>query len=474
MSATQVDPLANWQVPERYEVRRLIGYGSSGMVAEAFDHQRQEVVAIKRVKRVFGDLGDCKRLLREVAILSRLDHPNVVRLLDIPVPKDFKKFDELYLVLEMAESDLRKLCRCSVFLSELHVKTIVFNLLSGLQYVHSKGVMHRDLKPANCLVFQDCRVKICDFGLARTLSTLPIDSSAAGEKEKRGGDATARCHCAEGPRKQTDIETEKGQPLAGSRIPRRRRLSEHVATRWYRAPELILLQADYSTAIDIWSVGCVFAELLGMIEEHKHGHHDRQPLFPGTSCFPLSPQSSTTADGVHAEDDKEQLNMIFSLLGTPKEGETGHLDKNESLIYVSMFEKREAQSLNSRFPATSPEGLDLLQKMLTFAPSKRINAGEALLHPFFSNVRKTPQRHEHTRGRRGNEVLLPFDDDAKMDEGTLRLWFLREISRFHPEVRRCQVPKKIPPQTTTKETTQSSCCFRLGADGGDMSKSVGA
>lgn len=130
------------------------------------------MVAIKRVKRVFSDLVDCKRLLREIAILSELHDERVVRLLDLHIPGDLSRFDELYLVLELCESDLRKLLRLQEFLGECHVATIMFNTLCGLKYLHSAGVFHRDLKPANCLVKRDCMVKICDFGLARlTLSS---------------------------------------------------------------------------------------------------------------------------------------------------------------------------------------------------------------------------------------------------------------------------------------------------------------
>merc|ERR1719150_2065364 len=115
---------------------------------------------------MFDDLIDCKRILREVAILSKLDHAHIVQLYDITAPSNMRTFDELYIVMEICDSDLKKLCRTDVTLSPVHINTLLYNLLVGLKYLHSAGIYHRDLKPSNCLVNQDCSVKICDFGLS--------------------------------------------------------------------------------------------------------------------------------------------------------------------------------------------------------------------------------------------------------------------------------------------------------------------
>lgn len=110
-TANMPRPHSDWQIPERYEVRHLIGTGSYGHVCEAYDHVEKRVVAIKKIHRVFEDLIDCKRILREVAILNRLQHDNIVKILDIVVPENLTKFDEMYIVLEIADSDFKKLCR---------------------------------------------------------------------------------------------------------------------------------------------------------------------------------------------------------------------------------------------------------------------------------------------------------------------------------------------------------------------------
>merc|ERR1719414_1603445 len=147
------------------------------------------------MRNIFEDLIDCKRILREIAILGKLQHDSIVRIYDIVAPANMKTFDELYIVMEICDSDLKKLCRTDVTLGTLHINTLLYNLLVGLQYLHSAGIYHRDLKPANCLVNQDCSVKICDFGLSRALGvevapqelpSTPREGDPAGAAAKKG------------------------------------------------------------------------------------------------------------------------------------------------------------------------------------------------------------------------------------------------------------------------------------------------
>merc|ERR1719440_1124223 len=158
-----------FKLPDNYEISQLIGSGAYGQVIEAFDHAKGELVAVKRMGHLFKDLVDCKRILREVAILARLNHECIVQIYDMPPPSDPTKFQELYMVMEICDSDMKKLIKANVTLSALHINTLLYNLLVGLKYLHSAGIYHRDLKPANCLVNQDCSVKICDFGLSRAI-----------------------------------------------------------------------------------------------------------------------------------------------------------------------------------------------------------------------------------------------------------------------------------------------------------------
>jgi mitogen-activated protein kinase 1/3 len=119
---------------------------------------------------IFEDETDCKRILREIVLLRKLRHPCVVDLIEILMPADTEIFNCIYVVLEFAESDLKKILKSSINLEILHIQTIIYNLLCAIKYLHESKVIHRDLKPANVLINEDCSVKLCDYGLARSIS----------------------------------------------------------------------------------------------------------------------------------------------------------------------------------------------------------------------------------------------------------------------------------------------------------------
>lgn len=209
--------------------------GAYGVVVSATDTRTGEEVAIKRIVCVFDEPGESTRILRELKFLRLLSaHPNVITLRDVLIPAEPTTFNDVFLVFELLPSDLSRVLRCShlVKLSMAHKRSIMFQLLRGVAFLHASAVFHRDIKASNVLLDDECQVRICDFGLARAL--LP------------------------------------GSPIPAAGGPA---WTDYVATRWYRAPELLLSPAAvaYSTAIDVWSVGCIFAELLA----------DGAPLFPG-------------------------------------------------------------------------------------------------------------------------------------------------------------------------------------------------
>jgi mitogen-activated protein kinase 1/3 len=161
-----------------------------------------------------------------------------------------------------------------------------------------------------------------------------------------------------------------------------RQLTRHVVTRWYRAPELILIQ-PYTSAVDIWSLGCILAELLSMQEGNVACYQDRKPLFPGGTCFPLS------GDREMKKDDKlDQLSVIFGIIGTPSPQDVAAIGKANE--YIASLRKMEGKPLESIFPAADPAAIDLLRQMLLFNPKRRCTAAQALDHAFFKTVR----RHE--------------------------------------------------------------------------------
>lgn len=153
-------------------------------MVQAIDRTTNNKVAIKKVDQVFDDLVDGKRILREIALLRRLKHETIVNIIEILQPADPKTFNEIFVVLEYAQSDLKKLFQSSYNLEIAHINTLCYGTVLGIQYIHSAGVLHRDLKPANVLINQDCSVKICDFGLARS-----VDWMEAKEKSKKDAKA---------------------------------------------------------------------------------------------------------------------------------------------------------------------------------------------------------------------------------------------------------------------------------------------
>lgn len=124
------------------------------------------------MNNLFDDTVDCKRILREITLLRKLGHPNIIRIIDIIQPQDLENFDHINVVFEYCQSDLKKLFKSSIHLELLHIQTLTYNILAGLKYLHSAEVLHRDLKPANVLINEDCSVKVCDFGLARSVSGI--------------------------------------------------------------------------------------------------------------------------------------------------------------------------------------------------------------------------------------------------------------------------------------------------------------
>jgi mitogen-activated protein kinase 1/3 len=165
----------------------------------------------------------------------------------------------------------------------------------------------------------------------------------------------------------------------------KRELTGHVVTRWYRAPEIILLEKDYGPGIDVWAVGCIFAELLGMMKENAPTFMDRQPLFPGKSCFPLSPAKNPTEQRQGFPfSNQDQLAVIFAVVGTPSESDKSFVTDQKALEYLETFMHQPKTELATKYPGSSPEALDFLNRVLVFNPYFRINLEQCLEHPLFA------------------------------------------------------------------------------------------
>mmetsp|Transcript_20158 Transcript_20158/g.37494 ORF Transcript_20158/g.37494 Transcript_20158/m.37494 type:complete len:422 (-) Transcript_20158:605-1870(-) len=403
----------DWDVGPNYQIIRQIGSGSYGSVCEAKHLPTGDRVAIKHITRIFDDLIDCKRLLREVCILHYLNHPNIVKIREILRPRDLHHFNDLFIVMEHAQSDLKKLVKSPVHLESDHIQLIVYNILCGMKYMHSANILHRDLKPANILLNEDCEVKICDFGLSRSIPEAKAPPTIVEEPEE-GQTLSASA-------------SDRSNALTKARSGEfKRELTGHVVTRWYRAPELILLEREYTKAIDVWSTGCVIAELCGMLRENAATFMDRSPLFPGNSCFPLSPDHHTKMRRAgFPSSNSDQLNVIFDVIGTPSDEEIAYITDDKAILYLRSFVPRERKTLTLIYPSSDPSLIELMDNMLHFQPAKRINFEQALCHPYFDAIRE-PEKE------RTAEVPADFDFERieSISAETLRRLFVEEIMKY--------------------------------------------
>lgn len=390
--------------------------GSYGSVVQAKCRKTGKKVAIKRISQIFDDLIDGKRILREIALLRRLEHVNIVNIIEVADPPSSKNFNEIFVVLEYAQSDLKKLFKSPLHLEMKHINTLCYGILLGLKYIHSAGVLHRDLKPANVLINEDCSVKICDFGLARSVEGLndkKDDSKPPIEDDLGVGDLPMATKKSKPAKKSGRVTEKKVQ----------KELTSHVVTRWYRAPELILIEKNYDIKIDVWSLGCIYAELLGMLKEHAPTFLDRGPLFPGTSCFPLSPDTNARAKkSGFPVTHQDQLNVIFSVLGTPTEEDLSFVSDDKALEYLRSFPTKSRTDFKTMFPCASPEAIDFLEKTLRFNPAQRIGIDECLKHPLLNEVRQ--QEKEKTVSE---QITFAFEDEEIDTEDRLRELFNEQI-----------------------------------------------
>lgn len=296
-------------VLNRYQNLHPIGSGAQGMVCAAYDTITKQKVAIKKLSRPFQNVTHAKRAFRELKLMKITNHKNIIGLLNVFTPdKNLEEFQDLYLVMELMDASL-----CQVVQMDLdheRLSYLLYQMLCGIKHLHSAGIIHRDLKPSNIVVKSDCSLKILDFGLART---------------------------------------------AGSAFT----MTPYVVTRYYRAPEIIL-GMGYSENVDVWSIGCIFGEMIrGSV------------MFPGT-------------------DHIDQWNKVTELLATPPQSFFDRLQPSVRM-YCANRPKQKGYTIEELFPEELfPTGnkqkvqqaRELLDKMLVVDPLKRITIKQALNHPY--------------------------------------------------------------------------------------------
>lgn len=294
--------MAHSSALSRFQRIEKLGEGAYGVVYKAQDRDSHEFVALKRIPLDSAEEGIPCTVIREIALLKEIHHPNIVRLLNV-----FHSDTKLTLVFEYCDQDLKKyMDSCRGAPDPANVQSFMLQLLRGLAYCHAHRILHRDLKPQNLLINKHGELKLADFGLARGF----------------------------------------GIPVRG--------YSNEVVTLWYRAPDVLLGSKDYDTSIDIWSAGCIFAEMAS----------GGNPIFPG-------------------EDPTDQLNRIFTVFGVPSEGTWPGVSQLPE--YKGPYANIQAQGLPPL--KLAPTGLDLLLAMLQCVPSLRISAAQAAEHPYFEGLK---------------------------------------------------------------------------------------
>jgi serine/threonine protein kinase len=414
-------------------------------------HATRARVAVKKVIDPFHDHTDCKRLLREIRFLRCLYHPNLLHLTDImppsgkpgksPSPEGWK---DVYLVTRLFDTNLHRVIYSGHALTDAHIQYILWQVFRALRYLHRAGVVHRDMKPTNLLLNRDCELALADFGLARYMgpalaagahtSEVPGEPSLSPRRSPPtvGGmaslDGGAAAATADG--------TQAGQ--AGGR-KKKGQLTKYVVTRWYRAPELLVQNRKYDAKVDLWSTGCMIAELLGC-----------KALFPGK-------------DSLH------QLRVIVELLGVPSEEELSFIHNPQAVTYIRNLRPKGAtagstavgsaavgsaavgsaavgsaavghgtpgihgaprQSPSERFaqmyPAANPLLLDLMSRLLHFDPRMRPSAAEALRHPYLAAYAEAPEEDLPVP-----EVEMEFEHEEPGTE-ELRQLIWQEVLHYHP------------------------------------------
>ena len=335
-------------IVSKYQILKRLGKGSYGIVWKGMDRCTNEIIAVKKCFDCFQNTTDSQRIFREISLLQQLNgHPNIVRLFDV-IRSQFGR--DLYMICEYMESDLNSVTKAKLF-QPIHIKFITCQLFAGLKYMHSAGVIHRDIKPSNILIDADCKVKICDFGLARLLH-------------------------------QDDV------------------LTAYIATRWYRAPEIILGCPQYDFSVDLWAVGTIVAEMFLA-----------RPLFPGSSTV-------------------DQLERIIQVTGWPSDqslismGVT-HTDR----LLMAVKNGIEVKALSEIIPCAPTECLDLIRQLIQFSPCTRVNASRAIMHPYVMEFRVG----EDESCSPIEAVRMVVDDNVKLNSNEYQEVLYSEVEKLRNE-----------------------------------------
>eukprot|EP00771_Trimastix_marina_P001017 gnl/Trimastix_PCT/2061.p1 GENE.gnl/Trimastix_PCT/2061~~gnl/Trimastix_PCT/2061.p1 ORF type:complete len:607 (-),score=124.25 gnl/Trimastix_PCT/2061:123-1943(-) len=335
-------------VLRKYEIVQRIGKGAYGIVWKAIDRRTREFVALKKIFDAFQNNTDSQRTYREVMFLKSLRNENIISLRNVLKADNDR---DLYLVFEYMDTDLHVVIRSNI-LEPIHKQYVIYQCVKALKYMHSANLLHRDMKPSNLLLNAECLVKVADFGLARLLSTLESSHTP--------------------------------NPV----------LTDYVATRWFRAPEILLGSTRYTTGVDMWSVGCIMGEMLA-----------GKPLFQGNSTM-------------------NQLDRIIELTGRPNQEDIESIQSPFAATLLESLPPSQPKNLAEMFPDASEDALDFLRRLLQFNPNKRPSATEALEHPYLSQFHNADEELVCT-----HDITLSIDDNHKFPLEVYRDALYAEVIR---------------------------------------------
>ncbi|XP_076672039.1 mitogen-activated protein kinase 15 isoform X2 [Andrena cerasifolii] len=369
-------------VSKHYDIVRRLGKGAYGIVWKAIDKKNKETVAVKKIFDAFRNQTDAQRTFREIMfLLSFANHENIIRLIGLHKANNDR---DIYLVFEYMETDLHNVIKKGNILKDIHKVFIMYQLFKAIKYIHSGNVIHRDLKPSNVLLNAQCHCKIADFGLARSVTQI-----------------------GEG-----DGETASDPTL-----------TDYVATRWYRAPEILIASKRYTKGIDMWSLGCILGEmLLG------------KPLFPGSSTI-------------------NQVERIMATLPIPTKQDLISVSAGYGTNLLEKTPSGPRRSLKNLLPEVSEKALDLIGNLIVFNPNRRLTAVEALEHPYVADF--------HTRSNepeRGSSVVPLLRDDVQLsvDEYRNKLYsMMDEKHRKHKNMSKSRIRRLS--EHIRKETAVDNC-----------------
>ena len=344
-------------VTRKYDIVQKLGKGAYGIVWRAMDKKTKDVVALKKIFDAFQNSTDAQRTFREVMFLQEMKgHEHIISLLNVLKADNDR---DIYLVFEHMETDLHAAIRANI-LGDVHKQYIMWQTLKALKFMHSANLIHRDMKPSNLLLNSDCLMKVADFGLARSIP--------------KAGD---------GP----DAELEKKDTL-----------TEYIATRWYRAPEILLGSDTYTTAVDMWGAGCILGEILG-----------GKPVFAGSSTL-------------------QQLELICALVGVPEPSVLQTISKYANSMITNLplpQQEPDAKEWDRRFPGASHNAQDLLKKLLIFDPHERLSAELALKHDYLR------QFHDEFVERNAPvTVSVCIPDEQRRSTNQYRERLYKEVNEF--------------------------------------------